>query len=120
MVAEIRRMALGSWAIKKQALTRQSQMGLDMAVLVVAFALSYILRFDLPVPPQEIDHALTQLPWVVLIQFTILILAGVYTFMWRYIGLAEAKVFFTAACWSAVPILLLRLLLPREFQSWKV
>ncbi len=50
----------------------------------------------------------------------ILILAGVYTFMWRYIGLAEAKVFLMAACWSALPILLLRLLLPREFQSWKV
>ncbi len=65
MVAEIQRMALGSWAIKKYALTRQSQMGLDMAVLSLAFVLSYLLRFDFAMPSPEIAHALTQLPWVV-------------------------------------------------------
>src|SRR6185369_14750627 len=47
-------------------------------------------------------------------------LAGVYTFIWRYIGLAEVKAFIYASSWSALLILIVRLGLPARFGTWQV
>ncbi len=82
--------------------------------------MAYLLRFDFALPPQEIPHLLIQLPYVVLIQFAMLFLAGVHTFVWRYIGMLEMKAFLNAALWSALPVVALRMGLPAEFQQWRV
>ena len=50
-----------------------------------------------------------QLPLVLLIQFGALQIFGIYTFVWRYIGMAEVLPFIKAACWSFLPLLFLRL-----------
>ncbi len=100
--------------------TKQLHITLDLVVLMLAFALSFLLRFDFEIPIKEVNEAFIQLPFVVLLQFTVLVLAGVYTFIWRYIGMAEVKVFLLAALWSALPLLLLRLFLPNDFQTWRV
>ncbi|MCA1601536.1 MAG: hypothetical protein LC776_07820, partial [Acidobacteria bacterium] len=101
-------------------LVKQLQFAVDLAILVGAFLLAYLLRFDFALPRQEIFHALVQLPYVVLIQFGMLFLTGVYTFIWRYVGMAEMKAFLSAALCSALPSIALRVWLPEEFQQWRV
>src|SRR3982750_22918 len=88
---------------------KQLQFAFDLIVLVSAFALAYLLRFDFDIPEQWLLNGLTQLPYVVLIQFAVMILIGVYSFIWRYIGMAEVKAFILAALMSALPVLILRM-----------
>ena len=105
------------WA---QLLTRKTQFALDLLFLVAAFILAYLLRFDFDIPRDNALPMLKQLPYVVLIEFAALIMAGVYTFIWRYIGMAEIRSFVNAAYWSLLPILLLRLGMPTTLHQWRV
>jgi FlaA1/EpsC-like NDP-sugar epimerase len=99
---------------------RRLHYALDLIVLIAAFALAYLLRFDFEPDARQRTELLIQLPYVVLIQVTALNLAGVYTFIWRYVGLAEVKPFIKAALLSALPILFLRLTLPAAWNNWRV
>ena len=74
--------------------------------------MAYLLRFEFVVPDQELHNAIQQLPYVVLVQLGALALAGVYSFIWRYVGLGEVKAFIYAATWSALVLAVLRLSLP--------
>jgi len=93
---------------------------LDTAMLVAAFFVAYLLRFDFDLPPGQVRDFFTQLSYVVLIQIIALNLAGVYTFIWRYVGMAEIKTFLKAALWSLLPILALRLVLSQQWNDWRV
>jgi FlaA1/EpsC-like NDP-sugar epimerase len=101
-------------------LTRGLQFALDVSTLVLAFVLAYLLRFEFALPDVELRNALQQLPYVVLIQLGALALAGVYSFIWRYVGLGEVKAFVYAAIWSGLVLTVLRLSLPDRFGSWRV
>ena len=105
------------WA---RLLTRQIQFGLDLSALVAAFAVAYLLRFEFSIPPDEVHRLFVQLPLVVLLQFAALFFTGVYTFIWRYVGMGEVTSFLAAAWWSFLPLLLLRLGLPGQFAQWRV
>src|SRR5262249_35845237 len=61
-----------------------------------------------------------QLPYVVLIQLAALALAGVYSFIWRYVGMGEIKAFLYAALWSGLILAVLRLSLPASLGGWRV
>ena len=64
---------------------------------------------------------LTQLPYVVLIQFTALFMSGTYTFIWRYVGIGETRTFLKAAFWISDPNLdPASPGLPGQFHGWKV
>lgn len=100
-------------------LRREVQFFMDLSVLVVAFLLAWVLRFErLPV------DALLRLPLVVLVQLAAMRACGIYSFIWRYIGLSELKSFFKAALAStaiASAIMLgLRLGLPDSFHLLRV
>lgn len=101
-------------------LTKLLQFALDLVVLIAAFLLAYLLRFDFAVPESELRHWLTRLPSVVLVQFAALILAGVYRFIWRYIGMGEVKAFLNAAWWSVLLMLIMRLGLAEHFHEWRI
>jgi FlaA1/EpsC-like NDP-sugar epimerase len=101
-------------------LTRGLQFALDVAVLVLAFVLAYLLRFEFVLPAEELHNVIQQLPYVVLVQLGALALAGVYSFIWRYVGLGELKAFVYAAVWSALVLAVLRLSLPNRLGSWRV
>jgi FlaA1/EpsC-like NDP-sugar epimerase len=107
-------------SIKLRLLNRQAQYLLDFVVLAGAFILAYLLRFDFAPPQHELIEALNQLPAVILIQFTVLYLAGIYKFIWRYIGLTEAKRIIYAAFAAAFPLVALRLWLPASLQEWRI
>ncbi|HKQ05044.1 MAG TPA: nucleoside-diphosphate sugar epimerase/dehydratase [Blastocatellia bacterium] len=101
-------------------LNRRVQFAIDLVTLVAAFALAYLLRFDFDVPRDNWLAALRQLPYVVLLQFGALALAGVYAFIWRFIGMAEVRAFVNAAYWALLPILFIRVALPAEYHQWRV
>src|SRR5215472_8344902 len=78
-------------------LSRRVQFALDLWVLILAFVLAYLLRFEFVIP-REWHHAfLVQLPYVVLLQFAALNLAGAHSFVWRYVGMNELRAFFYAS-----------------------
>jgi FlaA1/EpsC-like NDP-sugar epimerase len=93
---------------------------LDFTVLVTAFILAYLLRFDFDLPRNQDAYLMAQLPYVVLIQMAALHLAGVYTFIWRYVGMTEIRAFVKAALWSMLPVLMFRLMLPSQLNTWRV
>jgi FlaA1/EpsC-like NDP-sugar epimerase len=101
-------------------LYRQVQLFLDLAGLVGAFVLAYLLRFDFHIPADEAHRMLVQLPAVVVLQFTALAVTGVYSFVWRYVGLREVPAFLKAAAISMSVLLLLRFGLPDDFHLWRV
>jgi FlaA1/EpsC-like NDP-sugar epimerase len=121
LAAEWRRMPPAVQRLRKRFLSkRRIHYLLDLTVLVAAFLLAYLLRFDFAVPRSQFTDLFTQLPYVVLIQMAALTMAGVYAFIWRYVGMSESRAFFKAALWSLIPILFLRLVLPREWNDWSV
>ena len=101
-------------------LTRGVQFALDIAVLVGAFVFAYLLRFEFSVPEKELGQALQQLPYFVVVQFVALVLAGVYSFIWRYVGLGEIKAFLYASLWSVLALGAARLTLPDRLGGWRV
>jgi FlaA1/EpsC-like NDP-sugar epimerase len=105
------------WA---RLLNRRIQFIIDLVALIVAFVLAYLLRFDFDVPRDNWLAALRQLPYVVLLQFGALALAGVYAFIWRYIGMAEVRAFVNAAYWALLPVLFIRIALPDAYHQWRV
>ncbi|MEO8191439.1 MAG: polysaccharide biosynthesis protein [Acidobacteriota bacterium] len=99
---------------------RHVQYLLDGVVLAAAFGLSYLLRFDFDFTRREVADLLPQLPWVLAIQSAALLLAGVHRFIWRYVGIREAKKFVEAAVWSGLALLVLRLYGPTSFFPWRI
>jgi FlaA1/EpsC-like NDP-sugar epimerase len=106
--------------LRQRLYNRPAQVILDMLVLVMAFWIAYELRFEFTLSEQETQSRLWQTPLVVLIQFAALFIAGVYAFIWRYIGMAEITAFIKAAFWSGLVLLILRLGLTPEFHVWRV
>src|SRR5688572_28975697 len=67
------------------------------------------------------DIALTQLPFVIFVQFSSLFLVGAYSIIWRYISISDIKVFLKAAAISGGILLALRfLLIYTDFNLWQV
>jgi FlaA1/EpsC-like NDP-sugar epimerase len=99
---------------------RRTQFAMDILVLASAFWLAYLLRFDFYIPRDNFFNAIRQFPYVVLIQLCGLIIAGVYSFIWRYVGLGEVKSFLKAAYLSLLPVVIVRLGVPTDYHQWRV
>ncbi|MBC7795615.1 MAG: polysaccharide biosynthesis protein [Pyrinomonadaceae bacterium] len=102
-------------------LRRPTQLLFDISVLIAAFLLAYLLRFDFKIPPFFLETALDQLPLVVLVQFAAFFIVGGYSLIWRYISIEDIKFFLKAALYSAIVLLVMRLALsPERFLRWQV
>src|SRR6267143_1876047 len=88
--------------------TRRAQTLLDLLALVGAFVLAVLLRFDFVVPTEQLARFLIQLPLVVAIQFAALRLAGVHSFIWRYVGISEIRAFVRGGFYSVLPLVSMR------------
>lgn len=82
----------------------------DLFVLAAAFIFSYLLRFEFAIPQQLLREAFMQMLAVVFFQYLILRISGISKFVWRYISLAELKIFVKAVIFSAFPFILFRLM----------
>ena len=101
-------------------LGRKVQFGLDLSMFVAAFVLAYMLRFEFAPSSEQWQAALIQLPYVILLQFVTLFVFGAYSFVWRYIGLAELGAFLKAAGLSFLVLVLIRLTMPGFLQFLRV
>ena len=100
----------------KKLLKRWVKGTLDVVVLVIAFALSYLFRFDFAIPRHEFFAGIAQISWVVMIQFAALEFAGANKYIWRYIGMNDAKSFLNAAGYSLLLIVVFRLTMPDQYK----
>jgi len=96
------------------------QVVLDVVVLICAFALAYLLRFDFAIPPDDFRTFLVQTPTVVLIQFIALTVTNARSAIWRYTDLAHLRPFIRAALGTTLLFLILRVALPAPHAAWRV
>ena len=82
---------------------------LDIGLLLGVFAFSYALRFEFRIPRVWQEKALQQAPVVVIFQVLGLAVSGVYSYIWRYVGLSELKGFARGILVAVVPVTLLRI-----------
>lgn len=102
-------------------LRRPVQFISDVAVLCTAFFLAYLPGLNLQIDDFYFDVAITQLPFVVFVQFSTLFLVGAYSILWRYVSIEDIKVFFKAAIISSAILLIVRFALNfTQFDRWQV
>ena len=73
----------------QRLINRSGQLGVDLAVLVAAYALAFALRFEGVLPPGFRSTAVVTLPYVVGVQYLLLLGFGVTRVAWRYFSLAD-------------------------------
>lgn len=102
-------------------LRRPLQFLADIVILSGAFMLAYLPSLNVQLGDFYFDTALTQLPFVVLIQFSTLFLVGAYSIIWRYVSIEDLKVFLKAALFSTIFLFLGRLFFSSSaFGRWQV
>src|ERR1039457_7125853 len=110
----------GDFGLWQRLKNRPVQYLLDVSMLASAFFAAYAIRFEFTLPAEVFARCFRQLPLVVLFQFGTLSVCGVYFFIWRYIGMAEVKVFLKAAVLATGPLVLMRIALPSSLQDFRV
>lgn len=103
-----------------RSMIKLMQICLDATILLLAFWLSYMLRFEFELPEMLICNALRQTPIVLIIQFVAIVFFGIYSLVWRYIGFRELKKFIFAAAGSFLPLLLMRIFFSSKLQLFRL
>ena len=102
-------------------LRRPAQFLLDVIILTVAFLLAYLPAINVQMGEYYRDTTLTQLPFVIFIEFSALFLSGAYSIIWRYVSIEDLKVFLRAAFISGIVLVALRfLLIYSNFRLWQI
>jgi FlaA1/EpsC-like NDP-sugar epimerase len=102
-------------------LRRPVQFLADIVILCAAFLLAYLPSLNIQLGEFYFQTAITQLPFVVFIQFASLFLVGAYSIIWRYVSLEDIKAFLKAALISSVLLIAVRFLLGlTSFNLWQV
>jgi FlaA1/EpsC-like NDP-sugar epimerase len=92
--------------------TRTSQFLIDIGVLMLAFLLAMLVRFDWDVPRVMFRQLMFVLPYVVLLQYSFLSGFGITRFSWRYISLRDTVRIFAAIASATSLLVVLRFLSP--------
>jgi FlaA1/EpsC-like NDP-sugar epimerase len=92
--------------------TRTSQFLIDVGVLMLAFFLATLLRFDWNVPRLMFRQLVIVLPYVVLLQYAFLSGFGITRFSWRYVSLRDTVRIFVAIASATALLVALRFLSP--------
>ncbi len=103
---------LGGSEVMSRLRTRTSQFLIDIIVLMLAFLLAMLVRFDWEVPRPMFRQLMIVLPYVVLLQYAFLSGFGITRFSWRYIGLRDAVRIFAAISSATAVLFALRLASP--------
>jgi FlaA1/EpsC-like NDP-sugar epimerase len=109
-----------SFARRARLLNRWTTSVLDLGVMVLAFGLSYLLRFEFRLSENEIRHAIRHLPLVLAVQFAALYTSGALLLVWKYIGLSEVPAFVRAGLGSAAVLLGFRFLAPATMDDLRI
>jgi FlaA1/EpsC-like NDP-sugar epimerase len=90
-------------------IARASRLLIDLVVLLGAFVLAFVIRFDGVPPADHVMRLFFTAPYVVAIEFLILRWLGVHRFVWRYVGLREVVRILLACAACAVTLSLWRM-----------
>jgi FlaA1/EpsC-like NDP-sugar epimerase len=102
-------------------LRRPAQFLLDVIILSGAFLLAYLPAINIQLGDFYSQTTLSQLPFVIFIEFSALFLCGAYSIIWRYISIEDLKVFIRAATISGIILVALRfLLIYTAFRLWQI
>ncbi|MFN6962154.1 MAG: polysaccharide biosynthesis protein [Pyrinomonadaceae bacterium] len=102
-------------------LRRPAQLLLDLFVLTAAFLFAYLPAVNIQLGDYYLETALSQLPFVILVEFAALFVVGAYSIIWRYISIEDIRVFLKAAIICAIVFLSLRfLLIYSPFRLWQI
>ncbi|MBW2509228.1 MAG: polysaccharide biosynthesis protein [Deltaproteobacteria bacterium] len=91
---------------------RTTQFLIDIGVLMLAFLLATLVRFDWNVPPSMFRNLLVVLPYVVLLQYAFLSGFGITRFSWRFISLRDAVRILVAVASASAILVAVRFLSP--------
>lgn len=91
---------------------RTTQFLIDIGVLMIAFMLAMLVRFDWNVPRPMFRQLMIVLPYVVLLQYAFLSLFGITRFSWRFISLRDAVRIFAAVASATALLVGMRLVSP--------
>ncbi len=92
----------------KHSLYKIALIVIDISLLILAFVIGYLLRFDLQLPDDMMPRLWLTLTYVIPIQYASLWLLGVPRFSWRYIGLRETSRILIALSLATVGVLIAR------------
>src|SRR3954463_14181043 len=71
-------------------LTRGVQVAVDIAVLSIAFWFAFLIRFEFAIPPLWLSVAAISWPFVLVVEYGMLIVFSVPKYSWRFISIREA------------------------------
>lgn len=93
----------------------------DVAVLCAAFFISYLPAVNVQVGEFYAHTAVRQLPFVLAIQLSALLMVGAFSIIWRYVSIEDIKVFLKAAAISCAVLIVLRFVLNySDFTLWQI
>lgn len=102
-------------------LRRPFQFLADASILAAAFIVAYLPAINIQLSDFYLNRALTQVSFVVLVEFLVLFVLGAYSIIWRYISVGDIKVFGLAALISGSIFISLRYLLTfTDLDFWQI
>jgi FlaA1/EpsC-like NDP-sugar epimerase len=90
---------------------RSFQIFVDLFALALAYGLAFMLRFEFDLGIRAYAMLFITAPYVVVLQYVVLVLFGIPRFAWRYVGLREAIRIFGAVGASIAILACVRLIL---------
>jgi len=63
--------------------------GIDAGLVCASYVLSYLIRFEGSIPPEQLALFKQTLPWLVPLKITVFFWLGLYRGMWRYTSIAD-------------------------------
>jgi len=104
--------------VQNYMLSRSTQMALDALIVLIAFVLAHVLRFDGWPPGVSGQRMILALPYVVLLHLIMNNLMGLYRRIWRYISIPDAVHLTCSVGVISLTMLALRLVLNDSKSMW--
>ena len=92
-------------------------LGIDVALVFASYGLSYLIRFEGDIPPEQMALLAQTLPWIVPLKIALFWWVGLYRGMWRYTSIADLINIIKAAVIAAGAVSLI-LLLVRHYEGF--
>ncbi len=86
---------------------------LDAFLVASSYFLSYLLRYEISVPPEAVDSIRRTLPWIIPFKLIVFFVFNLYRGMWRYTSVRDLKNVVKASSISSIVIVLAVLFLFR-------
>ena len=81
----------GNRTMHHRLLNRTAQLLIDVALLAIAYVCAFMVRFEGNIPPLMLRTLAWTLPYVVALQYALMVFFGVHRLAWRYVGLPDVR-----------------------------